>query len=261
MTPVLEARSICHGYGSRTVLDDVSLCFHQGELVSLLGPNGCGKTTFLKILLGLLSPQSGVVLFQGDLVCRLPRKQYARHVAYVPQGHRTAFPYTVEDVVAMGRLPHAALWMGRSARHEAWIEDALAKLEIAHLRKRAYTEISGGERQLTLIARALAQGADTIIMDEPTSALDYGHQVRLLDQLARLAGDGLTCIKSTHTPEHALWGSDRVVMLSDGRVVADGRPREEISPESLHRLYRVRVRAAHDGQGAVAYVPESCRSR
>lgn len=260
MVPVLEARGVRHGYGSHLVLEQISLCFREGQLVSLLGPNGCGKTTFLKILLGLLSPSDGAVLFRGEEVASIPRKQYARRVAYVPQGHRSAFPYTVEDVVAMGRFPHQSFW-GRSPGQQAWIEQALVKMDIAHLRKRAYTEISGGERQLTLIARALAQGADTIIMDEPTAALDYGNQVRLLEQLARLAGEGLTCIKSTHTPEHALWVSDRVVMLNQGRIIADGRPRDELSPENLHRLYRVHVRAAQVGTQDVAYVPTQLLSR
>jgi iron complex transport system ATP-binding protein len=255
MTPVLEARNLRHGYGTRVVLDGISLAFARGELVSLLGPNGCGKTTLLKLLLGLLAPRSGEVLFRGQDLRGIPRRLYARSVAYVPQSHRTAFPYPVEDVVAMGRLPHQSMWLRQSAGQEAWVEEALAKLEIAHLRKRPYTEISGGERQLTLIARALAQGADTIIMDEPTAALDYGHQVRLLEQLAKLAQNGLTCIKSTHTPEHALWVSDRVVMLQNGQVIADGHPRDQITPENLHRLYRVKVTSLMTSDGWPAYVP------
>lgn len=255
MAPVLEAREVRHGYGTRVVLDGISLAFAPGELVSLLGPNGCGKTTLLKLLLGLLAPQSGAVLFRDQNIREIPRRLFARNVAYVPQSHRTAFPYSVEDVVAMGRLPHQSLWPRQSVRDEPWIEEALAKLEIAHLRKRPYTEISGGERQLTLIARALAQGADTIIMDEPTAALDYGHQVRLLEQLAKLARNGLTCIKSTHTPEHALWVSDRVVMLQNGRVIADGHPREQITPANLHRLYRVNVTSVMTSDGWPAYVP------
>jgi iron complex transport system ATP-binding protein len=253
--PVLEARNLRHGYGPRVVLDGVSLCFAKGQLVSLLGPNGCGKTTFLKILLGLLAPRSGAVLFQGQEIRRIPRRQYARQVAYVPQSHRTAFPYSVEDVVAMGRLPHQSMWPRQPTGKQAWIEEALAKLEIAHLRKRAYTEISGGERQLTLIARALAQGADTLVMDEPAAALDYGHQVRLLEQLAKLAREGLTCIKSTHAPEHALWVSDRVVLLQDGQVIGDGDPRDQLTPHNLHRLYRVRVQVATAKGGQSAYVP------
>jgi iron complex transport system ATP-binding protein len=261
MVPVLEARKIRHGYGARAVLEDISLRFAQGQLVSLLGPNGCGKTTLLKLLLGLLVPRAGDVLFRGTNIRQIPRRLYARNVAYVPQSHRTAFPYPVEDVVAMGRLPHQSMWLRPSVSDEPWIEEALAKLEIAHLRKRPYTEISGGERQLTLIARALAQGADTIIMDEPTSALDYGHQVRLLEQLAKLAQNGLTCIKSTHTPEHALWVSDRVVMLQNGQVIADGHPREQITPENLHRLYRVNVTSVMTSDGWPAYVPSDFNHR
>lgn len=261
MGPVLEARQLQHGYGTRVVLEDLSLRFAQGQLVSLLGPNGCGKTTLLKLLLGLLVPRKGDVFFRGENIRGIPRRRYARNVAYVPQNHRTAFPYLVEDVVAMGRLPHQSMWLRQSPGQEAWVEQALAKLEIVHLRKRSYTEISGGERQLTLIARALAQGADTIIMDEPTAALDYGHQVRLLEQLAKLAQNGLTCIKSTHTPEHALWVSDRVVMLHNGRVIADGHPRDQITPENLHRLYRVNVTSLMTSDGWPAYVPSDFNGR
>ncbi len=257
---LLEARGIGHAYGSRTILDGIDLAFEKGEVVSLLGPNGCGKTTLIKILLGIISPRAGQVVFEGTPIARLSPKAYARRVAYVPQVHRTAFPYAVEDVVAMGRIPHQSAWSLSAERDHECVKDALAKLRIEHLRKRAYTEISGGERQLTLIARALAQGADTFIMDEPTSALDYGHQVRLLEQLARLADEGLTCISSTHSPEHALWASDRVVMIQGGHVVADGTPEEQVVPENLRLLYGVQVRVAKVGEHA-ACIPCALRAR
>lgn len=260
MIPVLQTQGVGHAYGARPVLDDVSLSFHQGELVSLLGPNGCGKTTLLKILLGLLSPRKGTVLFRGQPLSRIAPRHYARQVAYVPQSHRTAFPYTVEDVVAMGRLPHQSLWGRTSIRHREQVAQALARMEIDHLRKRSYTEISGGERQLTLIARALAQGADTVIMDEPATALDYGNQIRLLQQLARLSEQGLTCIKSTHTPEHALWVSSRVVLIKDGQVIADGKPDDQITPENLERLYRVRVSVTITEAGIPATIPDDLRA-
>jgi iron complex transport system ATP-binding protein len=141
------------------------------------------------------------------------------------------------------------------------VSDAMEKLKIGHLRKRPYTEISGGERQLTLIARALAQGAETFIMDEPTSALDYGHQVRLLEQMARLADEGFTCIISTHSPEHPLWAADRAILLQGGRVIADGKPDDQIVPESLHRLYGVHVSVTRTGGGPAACVPRALQLR
>jgi iron complex transport system ATP-binding protein len=260
MIPLLQTQGVGHAYGSRSVLDSISLSFHQGELVSLLGPNGCGKTTFLKILLGLLVPRQGTVLFNGQPLTRIAPRQYARHVAYVPQIHRTAFPYAVEDVVAMGRLPHQSLWQRGPHQHREWVDQALARMGIDHLRKRSYTEISGGERQLTLIARALAQGADTIIMDEPATALDYGNQIRLLQQLARLSEQGFTCINSTHTPEHALWVSSRAVLIKDGKVIADGSPSEQVTAENLERLYRVRVSVTQTEAGIPATIPEDLQA-
>jgi len=220
--PVLQAQRVSHGYGSHAVLDDISLSFHQGELVSLLGPNGCGKTTFLKILLGLLRPSSGTVLFQGKSIRSISPRQYARQVAYVPQIHRTAFPYTVEDVVAMGRIPHQSLWLRSSVKHLVWGEEALAKLEIAHLRKRAYTEISGGERQLTLIARALAQGASTIIMDEPTATLSTHEVERLRGLILELKERGTAIVFVTHRLDEVKAFCDTYTILRDGIRVGSG---------------------------------------
>lgn len=256
MTAVLQARDLRYAYGSRAVLAGVSLSFARGELVSLLGPNGSGKTTLLKILLGLLEPAGGDVFFEGQPITSFSSRAYARHVAYVPQLHRTAFPYSVDDVVAMGRLPHHSPWRRRSREDAEAVDVALHKLDIGHLRKRAYTEISGGERQLVLIARALAQGARTLLMDEPTSALDFGHQVRLLEQLAQLADEGFTCIQSTHAPEHALWFSRRVVLLKEGHVIGDGKPNEKLSTETLQRLYRVPVAVARTEAGVLTCVPQ-----
>ena len=259
MTTRLEAEGIRYGYERQSVLDGISLAFDSGELVSILGPNGSGKTTLLKILLGILPPRSGQVRFDQLDIRKIPAKAYARKVAYVPQMHRIAFPHTVEDVVSMGRLPHQSPWRRGRAEDRAWVRDALARLGIDHLRARPYTHISGGERQLTLIARAVAQGARTLIMDEPTSALDYGHQIRLLRELERLCDEGYTCIKSTHAPEHALWASGRVILLKDGKVIGDGCPREQITSSSLFALYRAHVDVTEDASGAVALRPLQTR--
>ena len=252
---ILEAREIHHAFGDRPVLKDISLSFNQGELVSLLGPNGSGKTTLLKILLGLLPPSAGQVFYGGQPITGMPAKRYARLVAYVPQIHRTAFPYSVEEVVAMGRIPHHSPWRTHLPADAERIEKSLARLDIAHLRKRPYTEISGGERQLTLIARALAQDAKTLIMDEPTAALDFGHQVRLIEQLAKLADDGYTIIKSTHAPEHALWVARRVILLMDGRILGDGKPKEQLSSENLQTMYRIHARVAPVEGGLLTCLP------
>ncbi len=241
LKPLIKVEGVSFGYTQKTVLRDISLSIAEGEVVTLLGPNGCGKSTLIKLLLGLLCPAGGNIFFNGENIRRLKSKFLARGIAYVPQVHKSSFPYTVMDVVLMGRLPHKTFFFSYSKADERIAESALERLAIPHLANRAYTEISGGERQLTLIARALAQGARTFIMDEPAGGLDYGNQLRLLDQIIKLSREGYTFIKSTHSPEHAMWIADRAIMIKNGAVVADGACDEIITTENLFHLYNARV--------------------
>ncbi len=238
---LIRAEGITFGYSRSPVLLNVSLSVRKGEIVSLLGPNGSGKSTLLKVLLGIYRPGSGSVLFEGKSISRIAPKELAKRIAYVPQTHRMAFAYQVLDVVLMGRTPHKPFFYRYSREDRNIALQALERLSILHLKDKSYTEISGGERQLTLIARALAQGADTLVMDEPANGLDFGNQVKLLDQITHLAKDGFTFIKSTHFPDHAMWIADRVVMLQKGSVVADGRPNDVMDDESICRLYNTEV--------------------
>lgn len=238
---LLQAKNINFAYGNRKVLDNVSLSLGKGEVVSLLGPNGSGKSTLLKILLGFHHPHHGEVLLDGEILHRISPKKLAKRIAYVPQIHQIAFPYSVIEVVLMGRMPHQSLFTHYSKCDRQIALEALDKLAISHLQNRAYTEISGGERQLALIARALAQGAKNFIMDEPVSGLDYGNQLRLLERIHQLAQDGYSFLKSTHFPEHALLISDRVILLGNGVIIAEGKPSEVITSENIQRLYGVEV--------------------
>ncbi len=244
MSALIQTLAISFAYHNRKVLHEVTLDFKQGEVVSLLGPNGSGKTTLLKILLGLLKPQSGSVRFEGRLLQSYARNELAQRIAYVPQVHREAFAYTVADVVLMGRMPYHGFFSTYSARDREIAEGAMARLNILELQNRAYTEISGGERQLTLIARAVAQGANVFIMDEPVNGLDYGNQMRLLADINGLAKEGLTFIMTTHFPDHALMTADRVILFKEGTVIADGAPETTITKETLHALYRIDVHVA-----------------
>lgn len=235
---LIQADNITFAYSDRRVLQDVSFSIRRGEIVSLLGPNGCGKTTLLKILLGLHTPvNGGSVRFEGRDISSIDRKSLARSVAYVPQFHRASFAYRVIDVVLMGRMPHKAFFARFNGEDLRLAREALEKLSILHLEERPYTEISGGERQLALIARAMTQGAHTFIFDEPANGLDYGNQIRLLEELVNLSRDGYTFIKSTHFPDHALWVADRVIMMKQGSIIANGNSNETITRENLYSLY------------------------
>ncbi|WP_202901182.1 ABC transporter ATP-binding protein [Methylocaldum szegediense] len=258
---VLEARNIVFGYSDRVVLNGVSVQVEAGKVVSLLGPNGTGKSTLLKILLGIKRPAKGEVLLDGTPLARIAPREYARNVAYVPQLHNATFPYTVLDVVLMGRMPHTGFFSGYSKKDRRLAEEALERLSLGHLKTRPYSEISGGERQLVLIARALAQEARIFILDEPVGGLDYGNQLRLLERIRSLAREGYAFIQSTHFPEHALLVSDSVLLLNSGRIVAEGNPVDVITPENIYRLYGVEVDMVRLGGSYSACVPRFCADR
>lgn len=236
---LFEINSVSFQYGRHRVIDDLSLAIGPGGATALLGPNGSGKSTLLKLMLGLLRPWRGSIWLEGHDLDRIPRRELARSVAYVPQVHREAFGYTVFDVVLMGRMPHSSFFSRYGEKDHQIVRDALRRLEIAHLADRPYTQISGGERQLTLIARALAQGARVFIMDEPSNSLDYGNQIRLLERIGHLANEGYTFLFSTHHPDHAMAIADRVVMMKEGRIVHDGAPQATITASTLAELYGV----------------------
>ncbi len=241
MIDLLRVDRACFSYQGRKVLDEINLSFDKGGVVSLLGPNGSGKTTLLKVMLGLLQPKTGSVLFEGQSLETMPRREFARRVAYVPQVHRESFAYTVEDVVLMGRMPYLSFFSTYSSSDREIAAAAMQRLDILHLKERPYTEISGGERQLALIGRALTQGADVFIMDEPVNGLDYGNQMRLLNGIKGLAREGLTFVMTTHFPDHALMTADRVILMKDGAIMADGLPDETITKEAVFELYRIEV--------------------
>lgn len=235
----LAAIDVVFRRGSRPVLDGASLAFSSGELVSLLGANGAGKTTLLRLMLGLDRPAGGTVTIDGSALGAMSRLALARRLAYVPQRHDAPFPYSVGDVVALGRIVSTGLFGRAEAADRDRVAHVIEELGIGHLAARPYTELSGGERQLTLIARAMAQGAGLIIMDEPLSGLDFGHQIRLLDRLGQLAAEGYGILMTSHSPEQALAASTRVASLVAGRIDDDGAPEHVITPAMIRRVYGV----------------------
>lgn len=224
-TPLLAAHALAIGHPRRTVGENINLQLAGGEVLCLLGPNGSGKTTLFRTLLGLLPARDGQT-----------RSQLASKLAYVPQNPALPFAFSLEEVVLMGRIAHGSPFRQPSRQDRALAAEALHSLGIAHLAGRACTEVSGGERQLALIARALAQQAAVLILDEPTSSLDFGNQLRVLDCLSSLRARGLAILLSTHQPEHALRIADRILFLKQGQLIASGG-RELITPAALARLY------------------------
>lgn len=237
----LKLNNLSCGYGQRNVVDSISLEINGGEVIGLLGANGCGKTTLIKTILGLLPTQGGEVLLDGKNIKHWTSAQIARVIGYIPQMHTPPFPFEVLDVVLMGRTAHIKPFASPSPKDVKIAEQALEMLNITYLRDRIYTEISGGERQLVLIARALAQEPRILIMDEPTSSLDFGNQIKVLSHVKQLAGLNLAVLMSCHFPEHAFLYSNRVVLLNEGKILHSGTPAETITAERLKTLYGVEV--------------------
>jgi iron complex transport system ATP-binding protein len=220
----LEAEGLGFGYPGKPVGRAVDLAVGPREVVCLLGPNGSGKTTLFKTLLGLLPPQGGTLRLAGRPLATLRRAEIARRIAYVPQAHAAHFPYAVLDMVLMGRTAHLGPFARPGPRDHAAAMDALQTLGIADLAAADYTRISGGQRQLALIARALAQAAPLIVMDEPTASLDFGNQALVLREVRALAARGYGIVLSTHDPDHAFACATRVALLHDGGLLAQGPP-------------------------------------
>jgi iron complex transport system ATP-binding protein len=244
MAVKLEARGLGYGYPGRAVGRELDLALGAGEVLCVLGPNGGGKTTLFRTLLGLLEAQAGEVRLEGHRLAALPRAEVARRMGYVPQGHATQFAFTVRDVVLMGRTAHVGLFAAPGVADRAAADRAIAALGIEALAERVVTELSGGERQLAMIARALAQGARLLVLDEPTASLDFGNQVRVLREIRRLAAEGYAVVFSTHDPGQAFLAASRVLLLAQGGALRHGAPEEVITAENLRQVYGIEVRVA-----------------
>lgn len=250
----LEVKNLYFGYGRHKVLNDITFTAGEGKLLSVLGPNGVGKSTLFRCILGLLKGYDGSIRLGDTDIRKLSAKNLAHLIAYIPQSHYPSFNYSVFDMVLMGtahQLP-AFSSPGRRETEQAW--KALEQLNIAGLADRGFARLSGGEQQLVLIARALAQQAKILLMDEPTSNLDYGNQLRVLQQVKNLTKEGYTILLSMHNPQHALMYSDRILALFGGGIVADGTPQEVMDEDLLGRLYDVEVRIVNT-DGNLLIVP------
>lgn len=233
---MISVNRLSFRYSDSPVLSDVTFHIPEGALCALYGPNGSGKSTLLNCCLGLLKGYSGEISIGGQKTSTISHKEFAKLAAYVPQGHSPTFPFTVFEIVLMGRNPHIEGNFGPNERDEALTDDLLNRMGIDHLRNRMISELSGGELQMVSLARALNQDTPILMLDEPSSALDFHHQLELWRHLGELAESGKTIVITTHDPNHVLWYCSQAIILNN-YVVAAGCPKDVICEDNLSRLY------------------------
>jgi iron complex transport system ATP-binding protein len=252
----LAGRNLTIGYSDHVVGRDLDIALSTGEVLALLGPNGGGKTTLLKTLLGLIAPKDGEVELGGRLLTNYTSRERARLIAYVPQSHSATFAFTVETVVLMGRTAHGNLFSRPTAADRAVAMQSMERFGIVHLRERPYTMISGGERQLALLARALAQEPQFIVLDEPTASLDFGNQGRVMREIRALGASGHGVLFTTHDPNHAMRAADRAYLLRQGARLGEGAVAEILGRAQLEALYGTPVQLITDADARrSAFIP------
>lgn len=250
--PLLQARDVSVSHGARRVLEEISLSLDRGARVAIVGANGSGKSTLLRALLGLARLDRGEVLLGGAPVSSLARVEIARRVTLVLQDTHVEVPITVRELIELGRHPHRGT--ARASDDRARVEAAIARVDLGALADRDVRTLSGGELQRAHLARALAQDTPTLLLDEPTSSLDLGHQHALLGTLRALSDEGRAIGVVLHDLALAARWAERVIVLSKGRILADGAPREVITAETIERAFGVRARVL-DVDGALAVLP------
>jgi iron complex transport system ATP-binding protein len=235
--PLIEVRGAAFKYGERTVFSSIDLDVFAGEVLTILGPNGCGKSTLLRCIGGALCLAEGTVRMGNDDLSTLDPGARGRRIGFLFQDHTPTFPFTVLDVTVMGRTPHMSIFGMPSPRDTALAEEALDTVGIRHLKNRPYTELSGGERQLVLLSRTLAQQPDVILLDEPTSHLDMRNQVLCLKTIGALAALGRPMIMTTHDPNHAFLYPGRVVLMKPDGSLLTGPASDVITDATLSMIY------------------------
>ena len=252
----LEIRDLRFSYREHQVLKGISLTVSDGEMVSLLGRNGAGKTTLLRLIPGFLKSPSSSILIDGKPVSEMSLRERATYMAYIPQITRSVFPYSVRTSILMGCSNRLGLFQNPGPTEEQRVEEVIDLLNLQEIANRNMETISGGERQLVLIARALMQDARLLILDEPTSFLDYSNQLLVLEKVEDLVKKGYSCIYSTHNPDLALMHSTRAVIMNDGQIVFDERPSALLGSDVLSRVYGRHIDVVQTENGGMVCIPQ-----
>lgn len=252
----LQVQELRIELGGRRILDEINFEVRPGEVVGLVGRNGVGKTTLLKVAHGGLTPAAGGVFLSGTPTASLTRREWARRVALVPQDLHVPFPFRVGELVLMGRAPHQP-WVGLESETDVALAlAALDRLGIADLADRSIDTLSGGERQLVLFARALVQDPGLLLLDEPTAFLDLKHRVEVLREVRRFAAEGRGALVVSHDLSLAARSCDRVVLLGEQRIIADGLPVEVFTQENLQLAFGIRTHTGPGPDGSLVVVPD-----
>ena len=245
---LLQLESLAVNYGSKSVLKTIDLSVQQGEIYAILGSNGAGKTTLFRTIMGFIKSDKGKIIVDGKNINSMSKRQLSKLIAYVPQCHNCTFSYPVIDIVVMGCNPHLGAFSEPKEKHYKKAKLALEKLNISHLAKRKFKKLSGGEKQLVLIARALVQKPKLIIMDEPTASLDFNNSINVLSQITKLKDDNLSLLITCHSPSQARAFADKVLMIKDGIVYRDEDVNILDNQDVLHDLYCIEIENIDDAR-------------
>lgn len=256
MKKILEINNASFSYnGNENVFEDIDISIENSDVLCILGPNGTGKSTLIKCMNGLLKLNSGNIFLNDEDIYNMDKADLAKVMGYIPQSHHSTFSFSVFDVVLMGRAPHLSLTSVPGEKDFKIADKAIESLGISYLKDKTYTEISGGERQLVLLARVLAQEPQILLLDEPTSHLDFGNQIRTLKVINRLSDQGLSVVMTSHYPDHAFLSSNKVAIMNNGSIMAMGEPESVVTEENMQRAYGIDVKVMDVDESRKACIP------
>lgn len=242
MEALLKVSSLSGGYNREKVIDDISFNVNKGDFLGIIGPNGSGKTTLLRLLSRILSPHQGIVEFEGRNILSIKLKEFTQKVAFVAQDTTVNFPFTVWEIALLGRIPHLKRLQFESKKDYQVVEQSLSMTDTLQIKQKGITEISSGERQRVIIAKALAQEPILLFLDEPTSHLDIGHQIQVLDLLGKLNRDKkVTIVVILHDLNLAAEYCNRIILLDQGRIFSQGKPKDVLTYQNIEAVYKTIV--------------------